>query len=64
MTRVLIARAKNLFYWIGAFFCYLLGSLLVIGVVLGERQYLIGIPGFFALGIILDRMQRSEVNKT
>lgn len=55
---------KNGLYWIGAFTCYLLGSLLVIGVVLGERQYLLGVPGFFALGIILDRMQRSEVKQT
>ena len=45
---------KEILRKVGAYICYAFGTLLVLGVLLGERQYLIGIPGFFALGMILD----------
>ena len=45
---------KRILRKIGAYLCYALGVLLVFGVLSGERHYLIGVPGFFALGMILD----------
>ena len=45
---------KEILRKVGAYICYALGTLLVLGVLSGERHYLIGVPGFFALGMILD----------
>jgi len=48
--------------FVGAIICFILGTLLVLGVLLGERQYLIGVPGYFALGIILYRESQSPTS--
>ena len=39
---------------IGAYLCYGMSILVFLGVVLGERQYLLGLPGWVSLGWILD----------